>query len=79
MTTTHATCSHEPTKRARTLCRKAAIARPTFDHVTCDHCGAVHQAEFSHDGLHGEGPIFAVVCTVDQLTDYYTTEGVTFV
>jgi hypothetical protein len=43
--------------------------------VICHECGQRHVAEYSHEGLHGEGPIFAVVCPVDYLTDYYTTEG----
>lgn len=41
----------------------------------CDGCGNVHPAEYSHEGQFGEGPIFAVTCTVDYLTSYHTTEG----
>lgn len=48
---------------------------PTRGPVTCWTCGAPHPAEYSHEGRHGEGPIFAVVCTVDHLTDYYTNEA----
>jgi hypothetical protein len=43
--------------------------------VICHECGERHVAEYSHEGRFGEGPIFAVVCPVDYLTDYYTTEG----
>lgn len=43
--------------------------------VTCYQCGQRHVAEYSHEGRFGEGPIYAVVCEVDGLTDYYTTEG----
>lgn len=43
-------------------------------HVICDECGQRHIAEESHEGQHGEGTIYAVVCTVDWLTDYYTAE-----
>lgn len=39
--------------------------------VICDHCGKKHVAEYSHDGVFGEGPIYAVVCEQDGLTDYY--------
>jgi len=39
--------------------------------VTCDNCGEVHPAEYSHDGDHGQGPIFVVYCTKDDLADYY--------
>lgn len=46
--------------------------------VQCFECGDSHEAEYSHEGRFGEGPIFAVVCTVDYLTSYYTTEGVDF-
>lgn len=42
----------------------------------CESCGAVHPAEYSHEGRFSEGPVYAVVCTVDYLTDYYTTAGV---
>lgn len=46
-------------------------------YVVCDECGGEHVAEYSHEGMFGEGPIFAVVCPVDDLTDYYTRERVT--
>lgn len=48
---------------------------PVRGPVTCWHCEQPHEAEYSHEGRFGEGPIFAVVCTVDGLTDYYTTEA----
>lgn len=41
----------------------------------CQRCGKTHEAEYSHEGRFNEGPIFAVVCTDDHLTDYYTEEG----
>jgi hypothetical protein len=44
--------------------------------VVCFQCEARHEAEYSHEGRFGEGPIYAVVCTEDGLTDYYTTEVV---
>lgn len=44
--------------------------------ATCDGCGATHPAEYSHEGQFGEGAIYAVVCTVDWLTSYHTSEGV---
>jgi hypothetical protein len=43
-------------------------------HVTCDHCGERHQATYSHEGRFGEGALYAVVCTADGMTDYYTAE-----
>lgn len=46
----------------------------TTGRIVCDQCGQEHDATFSHEGTFGEGPIYAVVCTVDHLTDYYTTE-----
>lgn len=45
--------------------------------VACQECGDDHIAEYSHEGQFGEGPVFAVVCPVDQLTDYYTLDAVT--
>ena len=42
----------------------------------CDTCGAPHEATYSHEGQYGEGAIYAVVCTQDWLTDYYTSERV---
>lgn len=42
--------------------------------VACDHCGDWHPATYSHEGVHGEGPIHAVVCDKDHLTDYYTRQ-----
>lgn len=47
----------------------------TARYVTCDNCGSRHEATPSHQGTHGEGQIYAVVCTADNLTDYYTSEG----
>jgi hypothetical protein len=44
---------------------------PAPGRVDCDNCGAFHPADYSHEGDFGQGPIFAVVCTVDDLTDYY--------
>jgi hypothetical protein len=44
--------------------------------VTCQEYGQTHQAEFSHEGRWNQGPIYAVVCTVDNLVDYYTSEVV---
>ena len=46
--------------------------------VDCYECGDPHEANYSHDGRFGEGPIYAVVCPVDDLIDYYTTEVVEF-
>lgn len=43
----------------------------------CDQCGQPHEATYSHEAQFGQGPIFAVVCPVDDLTDYYTLERVT--
>ena len=43
--------------------------------VQCDECSGVHEAEYSHDGRFGEGPVYVVVC--GGFTDYYTFERVT--
>ena len=40
--------------------------------VYCHNCGEKHIGEYSHDGRWNEGPIFAVVCTGDNLIDFYT-------
>lgn len=53
------------------------MTRPPKHTVCCHQCGNEHPAEYSHEGRHGEGPIYAVVCTLDHLTDYYTREGLT--
>jgi hypothetical protein len=42
--------------------------------VRCDNCGNLHPAEYSHEGRFSEGPLWAVVCPADRLTDYYTVE-----
>jgi hypothetical protein len=63
------------------LALEARIAKGDWEtgelagHVECQECDGFHVAEFSHEGRFGEGPIFAVVCTVDHLTSYYTTEA----
>jgi hypothetical protein len=44
--------------------------------VRCHYCDQLHPATYSHEGRFGEGPIYAVVCPVDNLTDYYTAEVV---
>lgn len=45
--------------------------------VLCDECGQPHLGEYSHHSEHGQGPIYAVICTADgkDLTDYYTLEA----
>lgn len=45
-------------------------------YVFCENCGNDHVAEYSHEGRYGEGPIYAVVCDADNLTDYYTTYAI---
>lgn len=42
--------------------------------IQCDRCPDIHPAHYSHEGRFGEGPIYAVVCTADGLTDYWTSE-----
>lgn len=44
--------------------------------VRCENCGEYHPAEYSHEGQYDQGPIYAVVCTKDHLTDYFTLDGV---
>jgi len=44
--------------------------------VECYECGQPHEATPSHWGEYGQGVIYAVVCPVDDLTDYYTREVV---
>jgi hypothetical protein len=44
--------------------------------VDCDDCGQQHEATPSHWGRFGEGVVYAVVCPVDDLTGYYTSEAV---
>lgn len=40
-----------------------------------DGCWGTHEGTYSHEGHFGEGPIYAVVCPRDDVTDYYTLEG----
>lgn len=54
---------------------------PSWPHVVCWECGEEHEAVFSHLSQWGEGGrpgerVYAVVCPVDDLTDYYTDEVV---
>lgn len=44
--------------------------------LDCDGCNDTHAATYSHDSTHGQGPIFAVICPVDDLTSYHTVAGV---
>lgn len=73
------TCQHETTTVQFGLawCDRCGAQVETPDTVTryvvCDECGKRHVAEESHEGVHGEGTIYAVVCE-DGLTDYYTAE-----
>lgn len=56
-------------------------ATTTTATVDCEHCGQTHLAEYSHQSQWApEVPVYAVVCTgqPEWVTDYYTTEGVTF-
>lgn len=44
--------------------------------VRCDNCGALHVGAYSHDGGYTmRQPVYAVVCTKDNLTDYYYDEA----
>jgi len=41
----------------------------------CEHCGANdHEAVYDHEGRFHEGPVYAVECPADLLTDYYTAQ-----
>jgi hypothetical protein len=44
--------------------------------VDCRECEQEHEAEFSHVARWGGANVYAVVCTRDGLTDYYTEEVV---
>ncbi len=45
--------------------------------VNCHNCEQAHIAEFSHKSdSFGKDFIYAVVCTKDNLVDYYTQEVV---
>jgi len=46
---------------------------PTYV-VVCDSCGQRHPAEPAHLDQWSNRQLYAVVCTQDQLTDYYTAE-----
>lgn len=56
-------------------CPTVTIAASVRSYVICDECGERHEATYSHEGRFNEGPVYAVVCPVDSLTDYYTTEA----
>lgn len=43
--------------------------------VQCETCGEMHEGEYHHEGTFGEGPIFAVTCGLDGLTDWFTLAG----
>lgn len=43
---------------------------------TCPSCGETHQAEPAHLDVWSGAQLYAVVCTVDWLTDYVTAEMV---
>ncbi len=57
---------------ATTATRKTAEGEAGM--VQCQECDKYHPMYYSHEGRFGEGPIFAVVCDVDDLTSYYTSE-----
>lgn len=43
--------------------------------VDCERCDGQHDAEYSHEGRFGEGPIFAAICPTDDLTVWHTAEA----
>lgn len=43
--------------------------------VRCWECGERHVAEPAHLDRFSGAQLYAVVCTVDSLTDYYTDEA----
>lgn len=51
---------------------------PELAELICLNCDELHEAVESHEGLFGEGTIFAVVCPKDDLTSYYTREALGF-
>lgn len=51
-------------------------AKPRRGTVTCAHCGQLHVADFSHVADWGGLWIYAVVCPLDLLTDYYAEDAV---
>lgn len=51
---------------------------PEIGTVECDHCGQTHEAEIAHKDRFSGKQLFAVVCTEDYLTDWYTFERVAF-
>lgn len=71
-----------PTKRERTMGDSSLWAEPAADRmigmVQCEQCGRWHWAEYSHVSRHGGHFVYAVTCTVDNLTDYYIESGVDF-
>lgn len=44
--------------------------------VRCQECSSTHEAIFSHASAHGGRDVYAVVCSADGLTDYYTDDVV---
>jgi hypothetical protein len=42
--------------------------------IRCDECGELHPAEPAHLDRYSGAQLYAVVCPVDWLTDYYTAE-----
>jgi len=87
VTTTHRPCPDcgaqtrqaFPTTTAYVACTRCGHVHPAVAEqkrqAVCDECGQLHEATYSHEGQWGEGPIYAVVCTQDWLTSYYTAEG----
>ena len=51
-------------------------------YVNCEHCGGVHEATYSHQSDHGNGPyaVYVAVCDGQPqwVEDFYTLDGVMF-
>jgi hypothetical protein len=47
---------------------------PSAGYITCDNCGQLHVAEIAHRDQFSGAQLYAVVCTADHLTDWYTWE-----
>lgn len=48
---------------------------PRYARCQNDPCRETHEATPSHEGAHGQGQVFEVICTLDGLSDYCTEEG----
>jgi len=77
-----ATVTHERRLASGELVTEASATMPGTNVTApapaigeCDGCGNPHPASYSHESVHGQGPVWEVPCPIDGRSTFVTVEG----